>query len=377
MKKNIAIFGSTGFIGQACLDVVSFFSEKFTVFGLVANKQKELFLQQIKKFQPRFAVFSDEEYRSEKNSGETIFLYGKEGLEFLAQHNDVDIVVMAISGLAGLKPTFKALEAGKTVALATKEIMVCAGHLLGEKKRKILPVDSEHNAIFQILNAEKKHVKKIILTASGGPFLSYSGDISNAKIDEVLNHPVWKMGRRISVDSATMMNKGLEVIEAYYLFDVEKENLDVVIHPQAIIHGLVAFQDGFVKAVLSNPDMRYSLSYCLSFPERFYSGLPEFDIRKLGTLTFDEIKKGKFPCFDLAKEALDKGGSYLTALNAADDECVNLFLEGRIKFGSIPLLVEKVLDKHNSIDLKNVDDVLHLDMEIRQQVRIFAEKFKN
>ncbi|MCM8805792.1 MAG: 1-deoxy-D-xylulose-5-phosphate reductoisomerase [Candidatus Omnitrophica bacterium] len=370
--KKVAVFGSTGSIGRATLDIISRCREKFSVFGLVANKQKDLLNEQIHTFEPGFAVFVDEQGKDGVKKGKTTYLYGKQHLEFLATHPEVDIVVMAISGLGGLNCTIKALEAGKTVALASKEIIVCAGHLLKDKKGKILPVDSEHNAIFQILDREKNSVTEIMLTASGGPFLNYKGDLSDVTVNQVLNHPVWKMGKRITVDSATMMNKGFEVIEAFYLFGIEKENIRVLLHPQAIVHGFVRFCDGFVKAVCSIPDMRYSINYCLNYPERIDAGLPELDISSVKNLTFEELKQGLFPCFDLAREALKKDISYLTVLNAADEEAVGMFLDGRIKFDSIPVIIEKALERHHPVYLGNVSDILTLDQQVRDEIRTFV-----
>ncbi|MGC8805552.1 MAG: 1-deoxy-D-xylulose-5-phosphate reductoisomerase, partial [Candidatus Ratteibacteria bacterium] len=299
--KNVVIFGSTGSIGRATLDVIESHPERFRVLGLVAHTQKGLLIKQIQKFKVRYVVFNCSDEKLPEIKGTECF-YGQEGLDFLATHPETDIVVMAISGLGGLTSTLKALDAGKIVALATKEIVVCAGHLLGGRKGKILPVDSEHNAIFQILDREKSSISGIVLTASGGPFLNYKGDLSRVTVKQVLNHPVWKMGQRITVDSATLMNKGFELIEAFYLFGIKKENINVVLHPQAIVHGFVKFCDGFVKAVLSIPDMKYSINYCLNYPERIYAGLPELDIQQLETLTFQKVKPGMFQCFDLAME---------------------------------------------------------------------------
>jgi 1-deoxy-D-xylulose-5-phosphate reductoisomerase len=371
--KNVVVFGSTGSIGRATLDVIEKNPGKFSVYGISACKQEGLLIRQIKKYRPKFAVFTEK--NSEKSRVKTKkakYLYGEDGLEFLATLPEVDIVVMAISGLAGLKCTLKALEAGKIVALATKEIIVCAGHLLTDKKGKILPVDSEHNAIFQILNRENSGVSSIILTASGGPFLNYKGDIKKVSPEQVLKHPVWKMGKRISVDSATMMNKGLEIIEAFYLFGVKKESIKVVLHPQAIVHGFVKFCDGFVKAVCSIPDMRYSINYCLNFPLRADCGLPGLDVSKMRNLSFYDVRAGMFPCFDLAKEALKKAGSYLTVLNAADEESVKIFLEGLISFDKIPILIEKMLAKHKRVSVDTPDDILSLDFQIREKIRIEA-----
>ncbi len=372
--KNVVVLGSTGSIGKAALDVISRHPGKLSVYGIAGSRHKNLLIKQVMKYRPRFVVFSGE--NTGKNRIEkTECLYGEESLEFLATLPETDIVVMAISGLAGLRCTLKSLEQGKTVALATKEIVVCAGHLLSGKKGKILPVDSEHNAIFQILDRENSGVSDITLTASGGPFLNYKGDLGKVSAKQVLSHPVWKMGKRISVDSATMMNKGLELIEAFYLFGVSKENINVVLHPQAVVHGFVRFCDGFVKAVLSIPDMRYSINYCLNYPERTDCGMSELDISRIKDLSFYSVKSGMFPCFDLAKEALKKGGSYLTALNAADDEAVRMFLEGSISFDRIPVLVEKVLGKHREVCVDTPDDILALDCQIREQVRATADLF--
>ncbi len=277
--KKIAILGSTGYIGKATLDVISRQEEKFSVFGLAANTQKDLLLKQVQKFRPSFAVLQEKCTLQPEKTGTTKFIYGQQGLEFISTHPEVDIVVMAISGLGGLTATLKALDTGKTVALASKEVVVCAGDLLSGRKGRILPVDSEHNAIFQLVENQKKaDCEKVILTASGGPFLSYKGDLSKVTVEQVLNHPVWKMGKRITVDSATMMNKGLEIIEASYLFNIKSEQIEVILHPQAVIHGFLVFRDGFMKAIFSPPDMRYSINYCLNYPERVSVHLPEINI---------------------------------------------------------------------------------------------------
>lgn len=371
--KKVVILGSTGSIGKATLDVISKHPERFSVFGLAANTQKDLLLKQVEKFKPAFAVLVQSSQPYLERIGRTRFLYGQQGLEFLSTHTETDIIVMAISGLAGLSSTIKALEAGKTVALASKEVVVCAGHLLSEGKGKILPVDSEHNAIFQLLEGQKKtECVKIILTASGGPFFSYKGDLSKVTVDQVLKHPVWKMGRRITVDSATMMNKGLEIIEASYLFNIKGENIDVVLHPQAIVHGFLMFRDGFMKAVFSHPDMRYSINYCLNYPHRISAGLPELDISEVHNLTFEEIQKGRFPCFDLARQALKMETSYLTVLNSSDEEAVNLFLGGFITFDCIPWIVEEALQRHKPIKVTTYQDILEIDREVKQQVKSFV-----
>ncbi|HPP66762.1 MAG TPA: 1-deoxy-D-xylulose-5-phosphate reductoisomerase [bacterium] len=370
--KNVVIAGSTGSIGKAALDVISRYQDKFSLYGIAGNTQQNLLIKQIKKYKPRFAVFSVGNTNKTRIDQTTCF-YGEENLEFFASVPDVDIIIMAISGLAGLSCVLKALDAGKTVALATKEIIVCAGHLLSGKKGKILPIDSEHNAIFQILDSENSKISRIVLTASGGPLLNYKGNLKNVTVKQVLKHPVWKMGKRITVDSATMMNKGLEIIEAFYLFGIEKERIDVVLHPQAVVHGFVQFCDGFVKAVLSLPDMRYSINYCLNYPIRSDCGLPEPCISQIGKLSFYPCKKGMFPCLDLAKEALKKGGSYLTALNAADEEAVKMFFEGGIGFDKIPVLIERVLGKHTGLCVDTPGDIFLVDAEIKKQIRAMAD----
>ncbi|MCM8759661.1 MAG: 1-deoxy-D-xylulose-5-phosphate reductoisomerase [Candidatus Omnitrophica bacterium] len=373
--KKVVILGSTGYIGRAALDVISRQSEKFSVFGLAANTQKDLLMRQVKKFNPSFAVLSEKCDLEAENIGRTKFLYGERGLEFISTHPETDIVVMAISGLAGLSATFKALEVGKIVALASKEVVVCAGHMLSDKKGKILPIDSEHNAIFQLMEDLKKtEYTKIILTASGGPFLSFKGDLSKVTVDQVLNHPVWKMGKRITVDSATMMNKGLEIIEASYLFNIESKKIDVVLHPQAIVHGFLMLCDGFTKAIFSLPDMKYSINYCLNYPERVSVKLPELDISQVHNLTFEEIKEGRFPCLDLARQALEMGTSYLVVLNAADEEAVNLFLNGIITFDLIPQIVKMALDTHKPVKVNSIEDIFEIDRKVKQLVRKFVKK---
>ncbi|MCX7705205.1 MAG: 1-deoxy-D-xylulose-5-phosphate reductoisomerase [bacterium] len=374
--KKVVVLGSTGYIGRATLDVISCQSEKFTVLGLAANTQKDLLLKQVKEFNPSFAVLTEKSYLRTENIKKTKFLYGQDELEILATHPEADIVVMAISGLAGLKATLKALDAGKTVALASKEVIVCAGHMICGRKGKILPIDSEHNAIFQLLEKQRrKECTKIILTASGGPFLKYRGDLSMVSVEQVLNHPVWKMGKRITVDSATMMNKGLEIIEASYLFKVRSEKIDVVLHPQAVVHGFLMFHDGFMKAILSLPDMRYAINYCLNYPDRVPLKLPQLDISEVHNLTFERIQKGRFPCLDLARKALESETSYLVALNAADEEAVNLFLNGSIRFDFIPCIIEEALHTHKPVDVNSAEDVLDVDRRVKQQVRKFVRSF--
>ncbi|MCL5674215.1 MAG: 1-deoxy-D-xylulose-5-phosphate reductoisomerase [Candidatus Omnitrophica bacterium] len=366
--KNVVIFGSTGSIGTSTLDVISPQRKDFRVFGLVANLQKEVLKNQIEKWTPQYVVLPEADKKLQGIFPHVKFLLGYEGMEEIAVMPQVDIIVMAIPGLVGLKSTLKALQSNKKVALATKEIIVSAGPLLKKYGHNIIPVDSEHNAIFQIISEGKKHIKKIFITASGGPLLKYKGNFENVTLKQILKHPVWNMGKKVTVDSATLMNKGLELIEASFLFGMEPKQMDVLVHPQAIVHGLVLFTDGFMKAVLSIPDMKYSINYCLNYPERKDIELDCLNLSEIGHLTFQKPDVKHFPCLALAKQTLKKGGSFLPVLNTADEEVVKLFLYGKICFSRIPEIIEKVLEKHKPVEINKIEDIYQVEKWTKQQI---------
>lgn len=365
--KHIAILGSTGSIGQSTLDVIRNFSDKFRVAGLSTNSNIELLDRQIKEFHPLFVCVTDiaasKRLKARLRSNIKFFV-GEDGLEALVQEKRVDKVVLAISGSCALLPLLKAIESNKDIALANKEALVMAGPIImreADRQRiKIIPIDSEQSAIWQCLDGEDKtKLKNIHLTASGGPFRrSEKKSLKNVSISRVLRHPRWKMGKKISVDSATLMNKGLEVLEAMFLFNVPSEKIKIVIHPQAIIHSMVEFIDGVILAQLSVTDMRIPIQYALSYPERLPNSLAGIDFHKLGRLSFTEPDFKKFPCLGLAYQAARELGTMPCVLNAANEVSVAEFLKGRLSFFSIPRVIEKVLNRHNNIKGPSLSDVL-------------------
>lgn len=362
--KKILILGSTGSIGANTLNVIRQFPDHFIVAGLTVNSNINLLEKQIKEFNPGFAVVQNEalaeQLKSRIKSKCTIFS-GLDGLIKISQEADYDIFVGAIVGFAGLPPTIEAIKRGKRIALANKETLVVAGELITDLCRKfnseIIPVDSEHSAIFQCLVGEKNNkVEKIIVTASGGPFLHKDKSFfKEATVDEALNHPNWKMGNKITIDSATMMNKGLEVIEAHWLFNLPKEKIEVVIHPQSIVHSMVQFVDGSIKAQLGLPDMKLPIQYALTYPERFENNFVRTNLPKIGILNFIEPDLEKFECLKIAYDALEMKGTAPCILNAANEIAVERFLKREIKFSQIPYFVSKALEKidnHRKPDLE-------------------------
>ncbi|MGK9475482.1 1-deoxy-D-xylulose-5-phosphate reductoisomerase [Melioribacter sp. OK-6-Me] len=350
--KNILVLGSTGSIGKNALRLVKEFRDEFKIAGLTAHSNIDLLEKQIEEFNPPAVVVGDEQNAKilkERINGRCEILYGEDGLIEIAQRNNYDILLSAIVGFAGLKPTIESIKLGKRIALANKETLVVAGELIMELARQfnseIIPVDSEHSAIFQCLQGEsKKEIDKIILTASGGPFLNRNkADFESVTIQEALSHPNWNMGNKITIDSATMMNKGLEVIEAYWLFGLKKEQIEVLIHPQSVIHSMVAFQDGSIKAQLSTPDMKLPILYALTYPSRLNYGGVKTDFKKIAQLTFFEPDFDKFVCLKLAYNAIESGGIAPCILNAANELAVDKFLSGKIKFSQIPELIEDAL----------------------------------
>ena len=368
--KRLAILGSTGSIGRQTLEVVSTLPDRFRVVGLAAGKNVNLLAKQISQFQPRFVHCEDGEAQAHLPSGEYELL----SLEEIASHPEVDIVVIATSGKSGLSPTLAAVKAGKKVALANKESLVMAGEIItGEAKlnsAKILPIDSEHSAIWQCLEGETRPAARLILTASGGPFYHYSPvQLKKVSVEQALGHPTWQMGRKVTIDSATLMNKGLEVIEAHWLFDMPFESIGVLIHPQSIVHSMVEFIDGSVKAQLSYPDMRLPIQYALSYPERLANPqLPHLDWSRLSQLTFEQPDLDTFPCLKLAIEAGKKGGTYPAVVCAADEVAVDLFLSQRIKFIDIAHLVEQALEQHQSIAHPTLEEIMMADAWAREKV---------
>jgi len=380
MTKNLSVLGSTGSIGCNVLNIVEMFPQKFAVRVLAAKSNVALLARQIKQFRPELAVVFDEkrarELRERLGPGVDVrILHGETGYQAAATLDVVDMTVTAMVGAAGLMPTLSAIEAGKTIALANKETLVMAGDLVMRRAARkgvaILPIDSEHSAIFQCLQGERKEtVDKILLTASGGPFLKRPrqefGDITLA---EALKHPNWQMGQKITIDSATLMNKGLEVLEAKCLFGVSRPMIEVVIHPQSVIHSMVAYRDGSVMAQLGIPDMKTAIAYALSYPRRLplRQPLPQFNASQ--TLTFEEPDLEKFPCLALAFQACEVGGSLPAVLNAANEVAVNAFLNQLITFVEIPQVVQRTMDRHLVLAEPELDDILAADQWARAQAQ--------
>lgn len=370
--KRIVILGSTGSVGRNTLDVVARSEGRFTVAGLAAGRNMKLLIEQIRAFGPKLvSVMTDEDadkIRSLCGTGGPAVVHGKEGYKSVASMEDADIVVSAMVGAAGLVPTIAAVEAGKDVALANKETLVAAGHIVMALARrkgvKILPVDSEHSAIFQCLAGNRpEDVSRLILTASGGPFLHAGKDrLENVTPEEATKHPNWTMGAKISVDSATLMNKGLEVLEASHLFNLPVGRIDVLIHPESIVHSMVEYRDGSVMAQMGIPDMRLPISYALGWPERYgFEGVPRLDLSRTGSLTFESPDLTSFPCLALAYRAAGMGGTATTALNGANEAAVEAFLRRRVGFLAIPRVVEAVLDRFPVEDMVDLDGVLAAD----------------
>ncbi len=375
--KKVVILGSTGSIGRSTLNVIRMFPDRFKVVGLTAGSNLDLLNEQIEEFSPEVVAVS-EGADNLKNKKNTRVLAGMSGICEVASSYDADIVISAISGSAGLLPTLSAIQSGKTVGLANKETMVMAGDLvLREAARtgaKLIPVDSEHSAIFQCLQGHpRKEVRRVILTASGGPFRGKSlASLEDVKPEDALAHPTWNMGRKITIDSATLMNKGLEVIEAYYLFGFSPDQIDVVIHPESIVHSFVEFHDGMMLAQVSVPDMKGPIAYALSYPERLNGIIRECNLPELGTLTFQKPQNDVFPCLDLAYQALRKGGSAPLILNAANEVAVAGFLDGVISFNQIPVIINKVMDSLTPGMVSGIDEVLNLDKEARKRAEEFV-----
>ena len=370
--KRVAVLGSTGSIGRQTLDVIRATPQRFRVIGLAAGKNLELLAEQIGEFKPELIGGSSENNdigRFKKIVDININLLP---LEEIAASPEVDTVVIATSGIAGLRPTLSALRAGKDVALANKESLVSAGEILNDEARKgggrILPVDSEHSAVWQCLNGENQEAARIILTASGGPFRQYSAEqLAEVTVLQALRHPSWQMGKKVTIDSATLMNKGLEVIEAHWLFSMPYDHIDVLVHPQSIIHSMVEFVDGSIKAQLSYPDMRLPIQYALSYPERLPNPrLPRIDWNQVRNFDFEPPDYDMFPCLRLAIEAGKQGGTCPAVLCAADEVAVELFLAGRIRFTDIAGAIERTLEQHEVIAQPTLEDIEAADVWARE-----------
>jgi len=384
--KHLSVIGSTGSIGCNTLKIVGMFPDRFRVQALAAGNNIELLSRQIQEFRPAMAVVIDERAAGKLSAllpkgVSTQILTGPSGYQAAAALEGVDQVVVAVVGAAGLIPTLSGIDAGKDIALANKETLVMAGEIVmarvAEAGVQLLPIDSEHSAIFQCLNGHRyDDLNKIHLTASGGPFLKRPEQtFKEIRPADALNHPTWQMGRKISIDSATLMNKGLEVIEARWLFNLTADQIEVVVHPQSVVHSMVSFKDGTVLAQLGLPDMRAAISYALSYPERLSLNLPSPDFPGIGALTFEAPNLQKFPCLTLAFDAVNTGGTLPAVLNAANEVAVAAFLDSIIPFTEIPTVIRKAMDQHTVVHAPSLSDILDADQWARRQAEAIISAF--
>ncbi len=379
--KTLAILGSTGSIGRSALAVVDAHPSRLRVAGLAAGDNGALLAEQVRRYRPRIAAMASagalDRVRGECDGAVTL-ASGPDGLVAVATHPDVDIVICASSGTAGLEAVLAAIEAGKTIALANKEVLVMAGALVTDAARRrgvaILPVDSEHNAIHQCLHGRSlQEVRRLILTASGGPFRDFPAEaLETVGPEAALQHPTWQMGRKITIDSATLMNKGLEVIEAHWLFGVGADRIDVLIHPQSIVHSMVELNDGSVIAQLGVTDMRLPIQYACSYPERWDAALPALDLARAGRLDFHAPAHDRFPCLGLAYRALHAGGTLPVVLNAANEIAVAAFLAGKLGFTAIARVIEETMNAHQSLRVSSLEVVRQADAWARQHAAALA-----
>ncbi len=384
MVKHISILGSTGSIGSSALEVISLFPDRFKVVGLTACENIDKIEMQIRRFKPSIVSLANEKSAKklkERCGNLNIEVFsGMEGLIRVSTLPEADIIVSAIAGSAGLIPTFSGVKAGKTIALANKETMVMAGEIITQEANKrgirILPMDSEHSAIFQVMNGGRwEEVHKIILTASGGPFLKTSSEErKRATVEDALRHPNWNMGTKITIDSATLMNKGLEVIEARWLFDVSINQIEVLIHPQSIVHSMVEFRDGSVIAQMGVPDMRIPIAYALSYTERLDLIMPRLDLASVGMLTFEKPDMKKFPCLSHAYDAIREGGTLPAVLNSSNEVAVRAFLQRRIGFLDIEAIVRETMERHKVRHIDTIEDVLVADNWAREEAERVVSK---
>jgi len=378
VRKNISVLGSTGSIGLQTLEVISSFPNKFSIIGLAARDNLGLLAEQIKRFSPKIVSVdteaSAETLQKKLGKTQTVIYFGSEGLVKVSTHKDADTVVVAVPGSAGIVPTFEAIKLRKNIALASKEVLVAAGDIImkeaARKKISLVPIDSEHSGIAQCLKGEDPlKIKRVILPASGGPFLELPKEkLSKVTVSEALAHPNWRMGEKISVDSATLMNKGFEVIEAHHLFGLDYSKIDVIMHPQSIVHAFIEFVDGSFLAQLSAPDMRIPIQYALLDKERSQNKFELMNLAKVGTLSFAAWDKERFPCLEYAYMAGKRGGTLPAVLNAANNEAVRLFLEGRIKFTDIAVLVKQAMDKHFNTSEPTLEDILAADQWAKKEI---------
>ena len=378
-KKSVAVIGSTGSIGRQALDIIAQHPDIFSAEVLTANTQADLLIEQALKFNPNVVVIADKtQYQKVKQalSQTDIKVFaGKESIDEVVQMDCVDIVLMALVGFAGLSPTIKAIEKGKLIALANKETLVvggeCVMRLAKQNNTAILPVDSEHSAIFQCLIGEiNNEVNKIYLTASGGPFRTFNAEeLSKVSVAQALNHPNWAMGKKVTIDSATLMNKGFEMIEARWLFDIKPSKIEAVIHPQSIIHSMVEFEDGSIKAQLGVADMRLPIQYALNFPERLPNTSEKLDIFKYSTLTFEKPNTELFPCLSLAYHAIEQGGNLPAIMNAANEVAVEAFLKEKIQFIQIPNIIEEAFNTFAFVKNPSLEDYFKTDELVKEKLR--------
>jgi len=376
--KKIAILGSTGSIGLTSLKVIEAHPEEYQVIALVAGKNLDLLEKQIRKFHPKGAALLEPNLAEElkgrlgRNSGTEIYS-GREGVNRLAAMEEVDTVISAMAGASGLIPTFAAIQAGKNIALANKETIVMAGPLVMDEGRKrgvsIIPIDSEHSAILQSLQGhQKEDLRRVILTASGGPFLDLPyEEMKRVSPEQALRHPNWNMGPKVTIDSATLMNKGLETIEALWLFDLKIEQISVIVHPQSIVHSMVEYKDGSIIAQLGIPDMLTPISYALSYPQHLGTPLPFLNLEEIGSLSFRKPDPKKFRCLDLARSAAETGGSMPAVLNGANEIAVDLFLKRKMDFFRIPDVIERTMGAHKTFRIDGIESVMEADRWARQK----------
>ena len=385
--KKISILGSTGFIGTNTLKIISAFPERYKVVGLAAGSNVATLSEQIKMYKPDVVSVTSPALAAKLKDLLSSYpalpiLVGQAGMIEVATYPEADLVISAMVGSVGLIPTMAAIRSGKRLALANKEALVVAGKLVMEAAQShgvdIIPIDSEHSAIFQVFKGQRKEdVSRLILTASGGPFLNYdSKHLTNITPEEALKHPVWKMGKKITIDSATLMNKGLEVIEAHWLFNLPPEFIQVLIHPQSIIHSMVEYCDGSTLAQMSLPDMRLPISYALAYPERLKNDLPSLNLANLGKSTFFEPDFELFPTVRLAYQSLQEEASMGAVLNGADEVAVEAFLKKQISFPEIPLVIKKSMDKHNPRSIKDIEDAMEVDAWARQTANNIVNALK-
>lgn len=373
--KNIAIFGSTGSIGESTLNVIRENPELFNVVTLVAGKNIEKLIEQIKEFKPKnvYIISKENAEKLQKEFDNINVFYGEDGMEEISQLVDFDISVSALVGIAGLKPTYNMIKNGKTVALANKEVLVAGGELImktaKENNATLLTVDSEHSAIMQCLNGEKNNeIDKILLTASGGPF--FDKEITDAiTVEQALNHPTWSMGAKVTIDSSTMMNKGFEIIEAKWLFDVDPSQIEVVVHRKSLVHSMVQFKDGTIMANIGPKSMQIPIAYALNYPNRLPNNIEKLDLFEVVDLVFEKPDLNKFKCLKLAYEAIEKGHSYQVVLNAANEVLVDAFLNKKIKYTDIPNGLEKMMSMYEKRQLNSVEDILEFDNEVKEKTK--------